>query len=390
MHSLHNVKLDRAAILFILTITTVLSAACTQGSHAESAGGAAQTPRQGSTAPVPITVATAVQKPMPLELRVIGTVEASSTVAVRAQLTGELMSVTFKEGEDVKEGQVLFTLDRRPLDAALKQAEANLQRDLAQAVNADAQAARAAELAGRGIATREQVDTAKANADALQGTIAADRAALENASVQLQYATIKSPLSGRTGALMVHPGNLVRANDATSLVVINQLSPINVTFAVPEAQLAMLKRYLDQGQVHVEVQPPNDDSNPSGGRITFVDNSVDQTTGTIKVKGSFPNSDRRLWPGQFVNVVMTLATDPNAIVVPTAAVQAGPDGSYVYVVKDDKTVELRPIGVGRSSGNETIVAKGLKGGETVVTDGHLRLVPGSHIAVKTASSQAAE
>jgi multidrug efflux system membrane fusion protein len=390
MHSLHNVKLDRAAILFILTITTVLSAACTQGSHAESAGGAAQTPRQGSTAPVPITVATAVQKPMPLELRVIGTVEASSTVAVRAQLTGELMSVTFKEGDDVKEGQVLFTLDRRPLDAALKQAEANLQRDLAQAVNADAQAARAAELAGRGIATREQVDTAKANADALQGTIAADRAALENASVQLQYATIKAPLSGRTGALMVHPGNLVRANDATSLVVINQLSPINVTFAVPEAQLGMLKRYLDQGQVHVEVQPPNDDSNPSEGRITFVDNSVDQTTGTIKVKGSFPNSDRRLWPGQFVNVVMTLATDPNAIVVPTAAVQAGPDGSYVYVVKDDKTVELRPIGVGRSSGNETIVAKGLKGGETVVTDGHLRLVPGSHIAVKTASSQAAE
>lgn len=376
--------------VFILTIATFLSTAwsCSQGSHAESAR-PGQPQGGAGVAPVPITVAEAVKKPMPLELQVIGTVEPSSNVAVRAQLTGELMSVTFKEGDDVKEGQVLFTLDRRPLDAALKQAEANLQRDLAQAVNADAQAARAAELADRGIATREQVDTARANADALQGTIAADRAAVENATVQLQYATIEAPLSGRTGALMVHPGNLVRANDTTSLVVINQLSPINVTFAVPEAQLAMLKRYMDQGSVHVEVQPPNDDSNPSEGRITFIDNSVDQTTGTIKVKGSFPNLDRRLWPGQFVNVVMTLATDPNAIVVPNPAVQTGPDGSFVYVVKPDQTVELRPISIGRATATETIIAKGLTGGESVVTDGHLRLIPGSRIAIKTPSSQVA-
>lgn len=377
-------------IILILSFIAALSSGwgCSQSGHAESATPAGQPGRGGAAAPVPISVGTAVKKPMPLELRVIGAVEPSSNVAVRAQLTGELMSVTFKEGDDVKQGQVLFTLDRRPLDAALKQAEANLQRDLAQAVNADAQAARAAELAGRGIATREQVDTAKANADALQGTIAADRAAVENASVQLQYATIKAPLSGRTGALMVHPGNLVRANDTTSLVVINQLSPINVTFAVPEAQLAALKRYMDRGQVHVEVQPPNDDSNPSEGKITFIDNSVDQTTGTIKVKGSFANLDRRLWPGQFVNVVMTLATDPNAIVVPNPAVQTGPDGSYVYVVKDDHTVELRTIEIGRATATETIIAKGLTGGETVVTDGHLRLVPGSHVTVKSAPQAA--
>jgi multidrug efflux system membrane fusion protein len=327
---------------------------------------------------------------MPLELRVIGTVEPSSNVAVRAQLTGELTSVNFKEGDDVREGQVLFELDRRPLDAALKQAQANLQRDLAQAANAEAQAARAVELSERGIATREQVDTARANSDALQGTVAADRAAVENAMVQLQYATIKAPISGRTGALMVHPGNLVRANDTTSLVLINQLTPINVTFAVPEAQLAMLKRYMAQGHVPVKVQAPNDDSSASEGRITFVDNSVDQTTGTIRVKASFANTDHKLWPGQFVNVIMTLATDQNAIVVPTAAVQTGPDGSYVYVVKSDQTAEFKTVEVGRISGNEAVIAKGLTAGETVVTDGHLRLVPGSRVTVRTAAPQVAQ
>ena len=332
---------------------------------------------------MPIAVGESVQKAMPLELRVIGTVEPSSNVAIRAQLTGELTSVNFKEGDEVKQGQVLFELDRRPLDAALKQAQANLQRDLAQAANAEAQAARAVELSERGIATREQVDTARANSDALQGTIAADRAAVENATVQLQYATIKAPITGQTGALMVHPGNLVRANDTTSLVLINKLTPINVTFSVPEAQLAMLKRYMAQGHVPVEVMAPNDDSSPSEGKITFVDNSVDQTTGTIKVKGSFANTDHKLWPGQFVNVIMTLATDQNAIVVPTEAVQAGPDGSYVYVIKPDKTAEFRTVEVGRIVGTESIIAKGLSANETVVTDGHLRLVPGSRVTIRT-------
>jgi multidrug efflux system membrane fusion protein len=370
----------------ILTAALMTAAAvtwsCSENGHAESATPAR--PAAGAAAaPVPITVAQTIQKPMPLELRVIGGVEPASNVAVRAQLTGELVSVNFTEGDDVKEGQVLFELDRRPLDAALKQAQANLQRDLAQAANADAQAERAQELAGRGIATREQVDTARANAAALQGTIAADRAAVENAAVQLQYATIKAPMAGRTGALMVHPGNLVRANDTTSLVLLNQLAPINVTFSVPEAQLAMLKRYMTQGRVPVEVLAPNDDSSPSEGRITFVDNSVDQTTGTIRVKASFTNADHRLWPGQFVNVVMTLATDQKAIVVPTEAVQAGPDGSYVYVIKPDKTADFRPVTVGRIVGAESIIAKGLTAGETVVTDGHLRLVPGSRVTIRT-------
>src|SRR5262249_21370814 len=250
----------------------------------------------------------------------------SQTVAVRAQITGELTDVGFKEGDDVTKGQLLFTLDRRPLEAALKQAEANLARDIAQADNARSQAQRYADLANRGIATKEQLETARTAATALEATVGADRAAVENARVQLQYATIYAPIAGRTGALMVHEGNLVRANDTTPLVVINQISPVNVTFAIPEGRLPEFKSYQAKGSLHAGARPPTDTEQPSSGRIAFVDNQVDPTTGTIRVKGSFPNVDRRLWPGQFVNVVVTLTTDPTAIVVPTTAVQAGQQG----------------------------------------------------------------
>ena len=321
---------------------------------------------------------------MPLELSAIGAVEPSSSVAVRAQLTGELTSVNFKEGDDVEQGQVLFTLDRRPLEAALKQAEAALTRDQAQLANATAQAQRARELASRGIATREQVDTTSTAVSALEATVGADRAAIDNATVQLQYATIKSPISGRTGVLMVHPGNLVRANDPTPLVVINQVTPVQVAFGIPERQLALLKQHLAQNTLRVEARPQGDHNQPAIGRIAFVDNAVDQTTGMIRIKGTFANADRRLWPGQFVNVVTVLATDPEAIVVPSVAVQSGQQGSYVFVVKDDQTVELRPVAIARTNGNESIIEKGLKEGETVVTDGQLRLVPGSRISDKTA------
>jgi multidrug efflux system membrane fusion protein len=327
-------------------------------------------------------VSKAIQKAVPIEVKVIGSVEPSSTVAIRAQVTGELTSVAFKEGDDVREGQVLFELDRRPLEAALKQAEANLQRDTAQAANAEAQAKRAQELAERGIATREQLETAKSTANAMDATLAADRAAVDNARVQLQYATIRAPISGRTGQLMVHPGNLVRANDTTALVVINRISPVNVSFAVPEAQLPMVREYLSRGEVRVQAASPSDEEGPSEGHITFVDNSVDPTTGTIRMKGSFTNADHRLWPGQFVNVVIRLATDPNAIVVPSVAVQLGQDGSYVFVVKPDQTAELRTVEVGRINGDETIISKGVSPGDTVVTDGQLRLVSGSRVTLK--------
>jgi multidrug efflux system membrane fusion protein len=326
---------------------------------------------------------------MPIELQVIGTVEPSSAVDVRAQVTGALMTVNFTEGHDVSAGQVLFTLDRRPLEAALEQARANLARDMAQAENASAQADRIRQLAERGIATREQVQTSHTNAAALDATVAADRAAVESATVQLQYATITAPISGRTGALLVHEGNLVRANDATPLVVINRIAPVNVSFAIPEAQLPALKRYLAQRALRVEASLPGDTAQASQGTVSFVDNAVDHTTGTITIKGSFPNEDLRLWPGQFVNVVVTLATDRAAIVVPTVAVQTGPEGQHVFVVRADDTVELRPVMVARASGTDTIVERGLAPGDTVVTDGQILLVPGSRISVRTGASEQA-
>jgi multidrug efflux system membrane fusion protein len=327
-------------------------------------------------------VAPVVQRAVALNFQAIGSAEAYSNVAVHAQITGELTSATFKEGDDVKEGQILFTLDQRPLESALQQAEANLQRDLAQAANADSQAKRYQDLADRGIATKEQVDTSTSSATALTATVGADRAAVDNARVQLQYATIKAPIPGRTGALMVHAGNLVRANDTIPLVVINQIAPIYVSFAIPEAQLPDLKRYMAQGSTRVEVQPPNDTEAPTGGSITFIDNAVDQTTGTIRVKASFANADQRLWPGQFLNVTITFKTDQNAVVVPTAAVQTGQDGSYAFVMKADKTVELRKVEVARTADSDSIIKSGLQPGETVVTDGQLRLVAGSRVTVK--------
>lgn len=372
----------------LVTSLALSSVACTVGGQSESGAQAGPGRGRGSTQAVPINAAPAVQKAVPLDIRVIGSVEPSSSVAIRAQVTGVLTDVTFKEGDDVREGQLLFSLDRRPLEAALEQGEAALRRDTAQSENASAQAKRAEELANRGIATREQVDTAETNAHALEATLAADRAAIENARVQLQYASITAPISGRTGALQVHPGNLVRANDTTSLVVINQVTPIFVSFAVPEAQLPLLNQYLAKGSVKVEAESPSDAEAASQGHITFVDNAVDPTTGTIRIKGSFQNTDRKLWPGQFVNVVMTLATDPNAIVVPSVAVQGGQQGSYVFVVKEDKTVEVRPVQVGRTIGDDSIITKGLASGETVVTDGQIRLVAGSSVSIKTVATEA--
>jgi multidrug efflux system membrane fusion protein len=349
-----------------------------------SRGEAEQPQPAGPPPAVPVATVAAVRKDVPLEMGVIGAVEAYSTVTVRAQITGELTAVKFQQGDDVESGQELFTLDRRPLEAALMQAEANLQRDTAQAGNARAIAERYEQLVERGILAREQRDTARATVAALEGTLAADRAAVENAKVQLQYATIRAPIQGRTGALMVTAGNLVRANDQTPLVTINQVSPIYVSFAFPEASLSALRRYLDRGSLRVEARPTGAEGPGAVGNITFVDNAVDQTTGTIKVKGTFSNENRSLWPGQFVNVVVRLATESAAIVVPTVAVQTGPEGSYVYLVKPDQTVEMRAVTVARVAGTESMISTGLEAGDTVVTDGHLRLVPGGRVTQRAA------
>ena len=379
-------RFARGVVVIVFGAAAAMVAACSEGQ-------ARQSPQADAAAPapaVPITAAAAVRKSMPLEVAVIGTVEAYSTVAVRAQLTGELTAVNFQQGDEVQAGQELFTLDRRPLEAALQQATANLERDTAQANNAKVIMQRYEELVQRGIVAREQRDTARTTVAALEATLAADRAALENAKVQLNYATIRAPISGRTGALMVTAGNLVRANDQTPLVTINQVTPIYVSFAFPEASLAELRRYMAQGSLRVDASPASGGEGKSvaSGRITFVDNTVDQTTGTIKIKATFPNQDRWLWPGQFVNVNVRLTTESAAIVVPTAAVQTGPDGYYVFVVKQDQTVELRPVTVARVAGNETLIKEGVAAGDTVVTDGHLRLVPGSRVTMRDGNTGA--
>ncbi|HKB13056.1 MAG TPA: efflux RND transporter periplasmic adaptor subunit [Vicinamibacterales bacterium] len=369
-----------------LVAATLALAGCSRGEAQASnpqPGGGGGGRGGGGNAAVPVTIATAVRKSMPITIQGIGTVIAASTVSVRAQITGEMTSVDFKEGEDVEKGQVLVTLDKRPLEAILAQAEATLEKDSAQAANARAQAVRYQDLDKRGIATREQVDTIRTQAAALEATVAADRAAVENAKIQLTYATIVSPMSGRTGLLQVHPGNLVRAQDTQPIVTINRITPVYVSFSVPEAQLPALKRYIAaQGTLPATAMAPTETGKPSTGRVNFIDNAVDPTTGTIKVKGTFLNEDRHLWPGQFVNVVVTLTSDTNAIVVPSAAVQTGQQGTYVFIVKPDQTVEFRTVTVARVAGDETVVQSGVAAGETVVTDGHLRLNPGSRISVK--------
>ena len=382
-------SLFRQTSVFLISLLGLTAGACGNGDARPGVGPAGGGRGRGGDQAVPVTVASVVQKSMPIEIRVIGAVEAYSVVSIHAQVTGQLTAVNFKEGEDVQKDQVLFTLDKRPLEAALLQTQANLQRDIAQAANAKAVAQRYEDLSARGIATREQLETSRASSAALDATVEADKAAVENTKIQLQYATIASPIAGRTGALMVHEGNLVRANDTTPLVVINQVAPIYVSFAIPESRLTELKRYLARGTLAVDALPPNDTTAPSHGHITFVDNNVDQQTGTIKIKATFPNEDHRLWPGQFVNVAVALTKDPTAVVVPTAAVQVGQQGQYTYVVKADKSVEYRPVVVERTSGLETVIKSGLKPAETVVTDGHLRLVAGSHVSIKGEEAQVA-
>src|SRR3954447_18850009 len=357
-------------------------AACSGGEAVSTTPPAGGGRGGGQNPPVPVTAADAQRKSVPLDVTAIGTVIAASTVAVRAQITGELTSVNFKEGDEVTQGQVLFTLDKRPFEAALAQAEAQLQKDQAQLVNAKAQAVRYQDLAQRGIATREQVDQFTTQAASLEATVAADRANIQAAKVQLDYATIEAPISGRTGLLQVHKGNLVRANDTAPIVSINRITPVYVTFAIPEALLPQFKKYMAAGTIRVEARAPNDTGAPSIGKIDFIDIAVDATSGTIKVKGTFPNTDRRLTPGQFVNVTVTLTTDANATVIPTAAVQSGQNGTFVYVIKADKTVELRPVTVARTHGDDSIIGQGVTPGETIVTDGQLRLVPGSRVSIK--------
>ncbi len=361
---------------------------------------------------VPVTVAKVVRKDVPVEIQVIGNVEAYATISVKAQVSGELQKAYVNEGDYVKSGALLFEIDPRPYEAQLNQAaatlargnallsqaQANLAREKAQANYAKAQAGRYAALMKEGVISKDQSEQVRSNADAVEQAVTADEAAIESARaeiasakaaaetirVQLNYTKIRSPIDGRTGNLTVKQGNIVTAN-SMELMTINKVQPIYVTFSVPEAQLPAVKKYMAQGKLRVTATPQDDPTSAETGTLTFVDNNVDMTTGTIKLKGTFPNTDRKLWPGQFVRVVLRLATQPNALVVPNQAVQTGQDGTFVFVMKPDRKVEARPVVTGARLDQDLVIESGLEPNETVVTEGQLRLAPGMRVQVRDAS-----
>ena len=370
-------------------------------------------PKKPASVPLPVMVSTATQKTVPVQLRTIGNVQAYSTVTVKSKVGGELVRVHFTEGQDVKRGDLLFTIDPRSFEAALKEAEAKLERDLAQvqqakanlerdlfrAKNAEDDAKRYEFLIERGVVTRQQYEKMRADADALEATVRADRAAVENAEasvradraavenakIQLGYCLIRSPMDGRTGSLLIHQGTIVKAEDIHLLTIL-QIVPIYVSFSVPEQYLLDIKKFTALGTLRVEAVVPMNEDRVEKGAITFIDNTVDSSTGTIRLKGTFENREGRLWPGQFVNVALTLTTEPNVIVVPSHAIQTGQEGQYVFVVKQDMTVESRPVVVGRTVNRETVVQKGLHADEKIVIDGQLRLYPGARVEIKNSES----
>jgi membrane fusion protein, multidrug efflux system len=361
----------------------MLTAGCDRGT--QSATAAPADGRHGGNGPaaVAVSAAAAVMKPMAVKLKSVGNVEASSTVEVRAQVTGELLTVNFTEGQDVRAGQLLFTIDPRVFDAALAQAEAALARDVAQSKNLEAQHGRLTNLLKQGLVSQADYDSAAAAAAAIQASIASDKAAVDNARLQQQYTRISAPVAGRTGALLVHPGSIIRASDPAPLVVINRLVPAYVSFSVPARMLPQLRPRDSQRGLGVEASPAGTADVVSSGTVTFMDNAVDPSTDTIRLKATFANENKRLWPGAFVDVTLQISVDPKAIVIPSKAVQASQQGEFVFVVKTDQTVEARSVKVAWTEGDEAVIASGIKAGETVVTDGQLRLTPGARVSIKT-------
>jgi len=363
--------MTRVCTVSLITVVMLLSITCSSCSKGKPAP-----PRS-----VPVLAEKAEQKNIPLQLKVIGNVEAYNAVSIKALVGGAVEGVYFQQGQDVKKDDLLFKIDPRPYEAALKQAEASLARDLAQAKNAEEQAKRYALLVQKEYVSKDQYDQMRANADALAAAVEADKATVENSRLQLEYCTIKAPMNGRAGSVLVDRGNVIKANDVT-LTTINQLVPAYVAFSVPEQYLSVIKKYTARKELKVDAIIPGDEKQPARGDLTFIDNVVDKNTGTIRLKGTFANSDRRLWPGQFVDVILTLTTETNRVVVPSQAVQTGQQGQFVYVVKDDLSAELRLVTVERTFDNLSIIGKGIAAGEKVVTDGQLRLVPGTKVEIK--------
>jgi len=361
----------------------LLLAGCSNGSS-EGA------PRVRERPAVPVTAAVVATKDVPIQLTAVGAVEAYATVSLKSRVSGELLAVHFQEGQEVQEGDLLFTIDPAPYQAALREAQAKLAGDQVMARKARDDVRRNAPLAEKNVVSSQNYEQVRATAESLQAAVKADQAALDNLALQLSYCSIRAPISGRTGSLLSHKGNLVKANDDNkSLVVINQIQPIFINFALPEKYLDQINRASRTTRLLVEARLPEapSDAGPLPGELSFVDNAVDAGSGTISLKGVFPNQDRRLWPGQAVNVVLTLGVQAGAVVTPSQAIQDGQSGQYAFVIQPQGTVEMRPVKVSRDSGGEAVIAEGLKPGETVVTDGQLLLTPGARVKIKEAAGQ---
>jgi membrane fusion protein, multidrug efflux system len=391
----------------LLLVIAIAGAGCS-GSAASPGGGGRGGRGRGDFGAVPVVVTKVTERDVPVDIAAIGNVEAYTTISVRSQVTGQLESAHFREGDFVKNGQLLFTIDKRPFEAALQQAQANLSRDQALLNQAEAQLARdganaeysqltaerQAALNGKGIVSKDVAEQARAASEATAATVKADRAAVEsaraqlvaqqaavdNAKVQLGYTTIESPIDGRSGNLTVKTGNLVSAN-TTELMTIAQVEPIFVTFSVPALQLATIRDRMGKNKIQVTVTPQDGSTASVQGELAFIDNAVDASTDTIKLKGRFTNNDHRLWPGQFARVSLRVTMLQNALVLPSQAVQTGQDGQFVFIVKQDNTVDQQPIATGQRVGDDVVVEKGLKVGQTVVTEGQLRLEAGTKVQV---------
>lgn len=345
-----------------------------------------ESPSATTKAPVevPVVATPVVAKSVPMNLYAIGNVDAYVTVAVKAQVDGQIVKVHFKQGQDVAEGDLLFEIDPRSFEDQLRQAEANLARDQAQQENALARARRYEKLLGKQYVSREEYDQAQADLAVAKATVKADEAVIGHARLQLDYTRIRSPIAGRTGKILIQEGNLVKTND-NPLVIINQIKPVYVTFAVPEHSLDAVREYLRRGTARAFIVSDTTtpvDAGPSG-KLVFLDNTVDTTTGTITVRAEFENPDETLWPGQFVNVKLTLYEQRDAVVVPADSVQTGPKGQYVFVVAPDMTAQMRDVTVERTEGQDSVIAEGLAPGEKVVVNGQSRLVPGARVRAES-------
>lgn len=376
MNTTHTLKVSLKGIGLIALILIILTGitACTDKESKQDAA-------KVQPMTVPVVVEKVVQKDMPVQVQAVGTVEALSSVSVKPQVGGLLLTVHFKEGQSVRKGDLLFTIDPRPYQAELAKAHANLTKNVAQAKTARELATRYENLVKKDYVTREQYDQVRTNAEALEASVQADQAAVTDAKLMLSYCTIRSPIIGRTGNLRVHAGNVVKANE-TDMVQIHQTDPVYVSFAVPQEHLTEIRNHYNQGKLEIVVTDKAG-ANPVRGTLTFINNEVDANTGTIQLKGIFENAQNVLWPGEFTNVSMTLTTRPRAIVVPSQAVETGQEGQYVYVVKPDMTAEVRNVKVGATISQETIIEEGVQPGEMVVTDGQLRLLPGAKVELKT-------